>query len=73
MAFYLNKRDFFDGALTLYQRDLTVANNSKTHREANWYMKVKIAGKKGRAITKSTKRTIYEEAYAYAVEECLAP
>jgi len=69
MAFYLNKREFFDGALTLYQRDLTVANNSKTHREANWYMKVKIAGKKGRAITKSTKRTIYEEAYAYAVEE----
>ena len=32
-------------------------------------MKVKIAGKKGRAITKSTKRTTYEDAYAYAVEE----
>ena len=69
MAFYLNKREFFDGALVLYQRDLTVANDSKTHREANWYMKVKIAGKKGRAITKSTKRTVYEDAYAYAVVE----
>ena len=46
MAFYLNKREFFDGALVLYQRDLSVANNSKTHRQANWYMKVTILAKK---------------------------
>jgi len=70
MAYYLNKREFFDGALTLFQRDATINSpNSKTHRQANWHMKVKIAGKKGRAITKSTKRTTYEDAYAYAVEE----
>lgn len=52
VAYYLNKREFFDGALTLFQRDATVNSpNSKTHRQANWHMKVKIAGKKGRAIT----------------------
>ena len=70
MAYYLNKREFFDGALTLFTRDATInAAGSKTHREANWHMKVKIAGRKGRAITKSTKRTVYEDAYAYAIEE----
>ena len=30
MAYYLNKREFFDGALTLFQRDATINSpNSK--------------------------------------------
>ena len=41
--------------------------NAKTHRRANWYMRLKIGGRKG-YVTRSTKLTIYEDAYEYAKE-----
>ncbi len=70
MPFYNNKKEFFDGHLMLYQRDLDSQNpNAKSHRPANWYMRIKIDGRKGRAITKSTKHSVYEEAYRYAIAE----
>lgn len=55
----------------LFQRNLDVAvPNSKTHRAANWYMRLKIAGQKG-YYTRSTKLTKYEEAFDYAQAEFL--
>ena len=50
--FHSKKCEFFNGALVLYRRDLTVASESKTTREVDWYVKVMIAGKKAQAITK---------------------
>ena len=70
MAFYLNKREFFDGALTLYQRNLEAANpKQKTHKAPKWYYKVKLEGAKAATINKSTKLSSYEAAYAYAEQE----
>ena len=70
MAFYLNKREFFNGALTLYQRNLEVANpTQKTHKAPKWYYKVKLEGAKAATINKSTKLSSYEAAYAYAEQE----
>ncbi len=66
MAFYENKVEHFDGSLVLFQRNLAVAvPNSKTHRKPTWYMRLKIGGRKG-YITRSTKLTIYEDAYEFA-------
>lgn len=59
MAYYNDKREFFNGGLVLYKRDLNINSpKSKTHAEAKWYMRVKIDGRKGRAINKSTKGDI---------------
>ena len=70
MAFYLNKREFHDGKLTLYQRNLDVANpTTKNHKAPNWYYKVKLEGAKAVTINKSTKLSSYEDAYAYASQE----
>lgn len=70
MAYYNDKREFFNGGLVLYKRDLNINSpKSKTHAEAKWYMRVKIDGRKGRAINKSTKCAVYEDAYAYALDE----
>ena len=66
MAFYENRHEHYNGALVLFQRNLSVAvPNSKTHRQPNWYMRLKIAGHKG-YITRSTKLAKYEEAFVYA-------
>lgn len=55
----------------LFQRNLAVAvPNSKTHRQPTWYMRLKIGGRKG-YITRSTKLTKYEDAYAFAHDEYL--
>ena len=55
----------------LFKRNLSVAvPNAKTHRRANWYMRLKIGGRKG-YVTRSTKLTIYEDAYEYAKSELL--
>jgi len=55
----------------LFKRNLAVAvPNAKTHRRANWYMRLKIGGRKG-YVTRSTKLTIYEDAYKYAKSELL--
>ena len=71
MAFYEDKREHYGGALVLFKRNLTVAvPNAKTHRRANWYMRLKIGGRKG-YVTRSTKLTIYEDAYEYAKSELL--
>ena len=71
MAFYENKREHYGGALVLFQRNLAVAvPNSKTHRQPTWYMRLKIGGRKG-YITRSTKLTVYEDAYEYAKSELL--
>ena len=71
MAFYENKVEHFDGSLVLFQRNLAVAvPNSKTHRKPTWYMRLKIGGRKG-YITRSTKLTIYEDAYEFAKRELL--
>lgn len=70
MAFYNNTKSFFEGQLLLFQRDLDSQNpKAKTHRAPNWQMRIKIEGRKGRAITKSTKHSNYEEAYRYAIAE----
>ena len=71
MAFYEDKREHYGGALVLFRRNLSVAvPNAKTHRPANWYMRLKIGGRKG-YVTRSTKLTIYEDAYEYAKSELL--
>ena len=55
----------------MFQRNLSVAvPNSKNHRQKTWYMRLKIAGHKG-YITRSTKLTKYEDAYAFAHDEYL--
>ncbi|SEN97400.1 Phage integrase family protein [Pseudorhodobacter antarcticus] len=71
MAFYENKREHYGGALVLFQRNLAVAvPNSKSHRLQTWYMRLKIGGRKG-YVTRSTKITIYEDAYEFAKSELL--
>jgi integrase len=71
MAFYENKVEHFDGSLVLFQRNLAVAvPNSKTHRKQTWYMRLKIGGHKG-YVTRSTKLTVYEDAYEFAKGELL--
>ena len=71
MAFYEDKWEHYGGALVLFRRNLSVAvPNAKTHRRANWYMRLKIGGRKG-YVTRSTKLTIYEDAYEYAKSELL--
>ena len=48
MAFYEDKREHYGGVLVLFKRNLAVAvPNAKTHRRANWYMRLKIGGRKG--------------------------
>ena len=43
MAYYNDKREFFNGGLVLYKRDLNINSpKSKTHAEAKWYMRVKM-------------------------------
>jgi hypothetical protein len=47
LAFYEDKREQYDDALVLFERNLSVAlPNAKAHREANWYMHLKIGGRK---------------------------
>ena len=71
LAFYENRHEHYGGALLLFQRNLPVAvPNSKKHRKPTWYMRLKIAGHKG-YITRSTKLTKYEDAYAFAHDEYL--
>ncbi len=71
MAFYENRQEHYGGALVLFTRNLSVAvPNSKTHRQPTWYMRLKIAGRKG-YVTCSTKLTKYEDAYAFAHAEYL--
>jgi hypothetical protein len=48
LAFYEDKREHYGGALVLFKRNLSVAvPNAKTHRRANWNMRLKIGGRKG--------------------------
>ena len=71
LAFYEDRVEHFGGALVLFKRNLSVAvPNAKTHRRANWYMRLKIGGRKG-YVTRSTKLTVYEGAYEYAKSELL--
>lgn len=71
MAYYENKKVHYGGDLILYQRNLSVAvQNAKSHRPANWYMKLRINGHK-KPIDRSTKITNYEDAYEYAKAEFL--
>jgi hypothetical protein len=72
MAYYNNKTEYFGGVLTLYQSDLDVsAPNAKVHNKPKWYMRVQLKGMKGRSLLRSTKLTVFEEAYEYAKEEYL--
>lgn len=71
MAYYVERREHFGGTLVLFQRDLAVAvPNAKRHRKQNWYMRLKIGGRKG-YVTRSTKLTSYEDAYEFAKSELL--
>ena len=68
MAYYENKVEHLDGDLILYQRNLnTAVPNVKSHRKPTWYMKLRVGPRK--FINRSTKLTIYEEAYAFARKE----
>ena len=72
MAFYEDKREHYGGAIVLFKRNLAVAvPNATTHRRANWYMRLKIGGRKG-YVTRSTKLTIYEDAYWFELELSIA-
>ena len=63
MAFYEDRVEHFGGALVLFKRNLSVAvPNAKAHRQPNWYMRLKIGGRKG-YVTRSTKLTVYEDVY----------
>ena len=45
LAFYEDRVEYFGGALVLFKRSLIVAvPNVKTHRRADWYMRLKIGG-----------------------------
>ena len=71
MAFYENKVEHYGGSLVLFQRNLAVVvPNSKTHRKPTWSMRLKIGGREG-YVTRSTKLTIYEDAYEFAKRELL--
>ena len=71
MAFYEDRVEHYGGALVLFKRNLTVAvPNAKKHRKPTWYMRLKIGGRKG-YITRSTKLTVYEDAYEFAKAELL--
>jgi integrase len=71
MAFYEDRIEHFGGALVLFKRNLSVAvPNAKSHRKPAWYMRLQITGRKG-YITRSTKITIYEDAYEFAKSELL--
>ena len=71
MSFYENRVEHYGGALVLFQRNLTVAvPNAKSHCRRAWYMRLKIGGRKG-YITRSTKLTLYEDAYEFAKSELL--
>ena len=71
MAFYENRHEHYGGALVLFQRNLAIAvPNSKTHRKQTWYMRLKIGGRKG-YVMRSTKLTVYEDAYEFAKLELL--
>jgi hypothetical protein len=71
VAYYENRHEHLDGALVLFTRNLAVAvPNTKNHRNPTWYMRLKIAGRKG-YITKSTKLTKYEDSYEFAKGELL--
>jgi hypothetical protein len=71
MAYYENKVEHFGGALVLFQRNLAVAvPNSQTHLAPTWYMRLKIGGHTG-YVTKSTKLTVYEDAYEFSKSELL--
>jgi hypothetical protein len=63
--------EYYGSALVLLQRNLFVAvPNSKTQRQLNLYMQLKVAGHKG-YITRSTKLAKYEDAYAFTQAEYL--
>ena len=69
MAFYEDRVEHFGGVLVLFKRNLAVAvPNAKSHRKPAWYMRLKIGGHTG-YVTKSTKLTVYEDAYEYAKSE----
>ena len=54
MAFYEDRVEHFGGALVLFKRNLSGAvPNAKAHRQPNWYMRLKIGGRKG-YVTRST-------------------
>lgn len=68
MAYYENRNELLGGDLILYQRNLkTAAPNSKNHRQAKWYMKLRIGPHQ--TINRSTGLTNYEEAYSFARKE----
>ena len=68
MAYYENRTEHLGGDLILYQRNLkAAAPNSKNHRQAKWYMKLRIGPRQ--TINRSTGLTIYEEAYSFARKE----
>ena len=70
MAYYNDKVEHENGRLVLFKRDLTINSpNAKTRRTPKWYMKMTIEGHIGRAITKSTKQSSYEDAYTVARQE----
>ena len=69
MAYYNNEVAHFDGRLVLYQRSKATKSADNASKPFNWYMRIKIEGKNGKLINKSTKHSVYEEAYLYAVKE----
>tara|TARA_B110000003_G_C16146123_1_gene337717 strand:+ start:198 stop:407 length:210 start_codon:yes stop_codon:yes gene_type:complete len=62
LAYYNNQKEYLDGRLILYQRNVATKSASNSNKPAVWYMLIKFDGLKGRAIKKSTKQTILEEA-----------
>ncbi|MDC0136288.1 hypothetical protein OAI26_06450, partial [Sulfitobacter sp.] len=69
MAYYNNEVAHFDGRLVLYQRSKATKSAENASKPFNWYMRIKVEGKNGKIINKSTKHSVYEEAYQYAVKE----
>ena len=69
MAYYNNAVEHFEGRLILYQRSKNTKTASNQSKAFNWYMRIKVEGKKSAIINKSTKCSKYEDAYLFAVEE----
>lgn len=69
MTYYNNKKEFFNGDIILFQRDLAIAApNSRSHRPPTWYMKLRL-GSSGKSIERSTRLTNEYEAYSFAQGE----
>lgn len=66
MAYYNDEVQIYEGELSIFKRDLDIANkNTRQHKPLNWYYKIKVDGLP-RAKEGSTKTAIFTKAVEIA-------